>query len=98
MTAPLFNEIREQRKEDVAYSIVDSVISKMVEVSADAASKRGIREIGITGGVSYSIPISQMFRGHVESLGFVPIFHDRVPNGDGGVSVGQTAIALKRIS
>ncbi len=98
MTAPLFAEIGDQRKEDIAYSIVDSVISRMVEVSADAASKRGVREIGITGGVSYSIPISQMFRGHVEALGFVPVFHDRVPNGDGGVSVGQTAIALRRIS
>ena len=98
LTAPLFLNIKDQRKEDIAVSIVDSVISKMVETVADAASRRGVHEISITGGVSYNVPVSQIFRRHVEDLGFTPIFHDRVPNGDGGVSVGQTAIALKRIS
>lgn len=96
-TAHLFESIDRYRKEDAAYSIVDSVISKMVETACDAAYEKDIREIGITGGVSYSIPISDMFRRHVEALGFEPIFHHRVPNGDGGVSVGQTAIALRKI-
>lgn len=96
-TSHLFESIDRGRKEDVATSAVDSVISRMVEVACDEASRKGIRHIGITGGVSYSIPISDMFRRHVESLGFTPVFHDRVPNGDGGISVGQTAIALRRI-
>jgi hydrogenase maturation protein HypF len=96
-TAHLFEHIDKYRKEDVAYSIVDSVISKMVEVACDAAYDKGIREIGITGGVSYNVPICEMFRRHVEHLGFEPIFHNRVPNGDGGISLGQTAIALRKI-
>ncbi|MBE6517398.1 MAG: carbamoyltransferase HypF [Thermoplasmata archaeon] len=96
-TAHLFTAIDGLKKEDVAISVVDSVISKMVETACDSASKKGIREIGITGGVSYSIPISDIFRRHVELLGFTPIFHNRVPNGDGGISVGQSAIALNVI-
>lgn len=96
-TAHLFESIHMYRREDVAYSIVDSVLGRMVETACDAADMRGIREIGITGGVSYSVPICEMFRRHVERLGYEPVFHNRVPNGDGGISVGQTAIALKKI-
>jgi len=97
MTAHMFRDISKYRKEDAAYSAVDAVITKMVETAADYASKHGIRKIGLTGGVSYSIPISQIFVKHVTEMGFKPVLHDRVPNGDGGISVGQTAIALKRL-
>ena len=96
-TAHLFENIDRYRKEDVAYSIVDSIVSKMVDVACDAAYKKGIREIGITGGVSYNVPICDMFRRHVEYQGFEPVFHNKVPNGDGGISLGQTAIALRKI-
>lgn len=96
LTTHLFDQIDGLRKEDVAYSIVDSLVSKMTEVACDRASKKGVTRIGITGGVSYSIPISDMFRRHVEGLGFTPVFHDRIPNGDGGISVGQAAISLRR--
>ncbi|MBP5394642.1 MAG: carbamoyltransferase HypF, partial [Candidatus Methanomethylophilaceae archaeon] len=97
MTAHLFRDLSKYKKEDAAYSAVDSVIGRMVETAADSASKHGIRKIGLTGGVSYSIPISQIFVEHVRELGFEPVLHDRVPNGDGGISVGQTAVALKRL-
>ena len=97
MTAHLFSEIRDQNICDIAYSAVDSVIEKMVETAADAASRHGTKEIGLTGGVSYSIPISEMFVSHTRKLGYTPVLHDRVPNGDGGVSVGQAAVALRKI-
>lgn len=97
MTAHMFRGISKYRKEDAAYSAVDAVITKMVEAAVDSASKHGIRKIGLTGGVSYSIPISQIFVKHVTEMGFEPVLHDRVPNGDGGISVGQAAIALKRL-
>jgi hydrogenase maturation protein HypF len=97
MTAHLFRDLSRYRKEDAAYSAVDTVIARMVETAADSASRHGIRKIGLTGGVSYSIPISQIFVKHVTEMGFEPVLHDRVPNGDGGISVGQAAIALKRL-
>lgn len=97
MTAHLFRDLGRYRREDAAYSAVGCVIEKMVETAADSASKHGIRRIGLTGGVSYSLPISQIFVEHVRELGFEPVLHDRVPNGDGGISVGQAAIALRKI-
>lgn len=97
LTAHMFSEIGDQDPCDIAYTMVDNIIGRLVESAADEASKRGIRTIGLTGGVSYSIPISAMFASHARELGFEAVLHDRVPNGDGGVSVGQAYIALGRI-
>ena len=95
-TAHLFQDIpKNARKEDVAVSIVSSIVDTMTDCACDAAAKKGLKHIGITGGVSYSLPISRMFRDRVIRNGFIPVLHRRVPNGDGGISVGQAAIALK---
>ncbi len=96
-TVHLFDGIERYDRCDAAYSAVDCVIERMVEAAADAASSHGIKQIGLTGGVSYSIPISDMFAYHVSRLGFEPVFHRLVPNGDGGISVGQAAIALRKL-
>ena len=95
-TAHLFENISKGKREDVAYSIVNTIVEKMVEVASDNATKKGIKEIGLTGGVSYNLPISNMFENKVKELGFTPIFHNLVPNGDGGISVGQAYIAARR--
>lgn len=92
--AHLFKDVpKDARKEDVAYSIVDSIVREMVDVACDDAQSRGIDTIGITGGVSYNGPITRMFEDAVVSRGLRPILHSRVPNGDGGISVGQAVIA-----
>jgi len=92
--AHLFKDVpKDARKEDVAYSIVDSIVREMVDVACDDAQSRGIDTIGITGGVSYNGPITRMFEDAVRMRGLRPILHSRVPNGDGGISVGQAVIA-----
>lgn len=97
-TAHLFSGIREREdKDDVAYSIVHSIMGELVALAAEDADKAGISSIGITGGVSYNGTISRMFMDMVKSSAHVPIQHKSVPNGDGGISVGQTAIALRMI-
>ncbi len=93
-TAHLFKDIpKGARKEDVAYSIVNSIVSEMANVACDDAQSRGIDVIGITGGVSYNGPITRMFEDTVRSRGLRPILHNKIPNGDGGISVGQAVIA-----
>ncbi len=93
-TAHLFKDVpKDARREDIAYSIVDSIVREMVDVACDDAQSRGIDTIGITGGVSYNGPITRMFEDAVRMRGLRPILHSRVPNGDGGISVGQAVIA-----
>lgn len=83
---------------DLTYSFIYSLLEKMVSVASDEGERLGIKTIGITGGVSYNAPISRIVKTLVEEKGFKFICHDRVPNGDGGISTGQCAIALQRLA
>ena len=93
----MFQHIGGCSPEDFAYTAVRSVIESMVGLAADRAESEGVKEIGLTGGVSYNAPIARMFVDTVKSRELVPVLHGQVPNGDGGVSVGQAAIALRKI-
>ncbi len=96
-TAQLFRDIPKGRKEDIAYSMTKTVIDEMVNAACDSAHSKGIEHIGLTGGVSYSAPICRMVEGAVISRGLKFIMHDKVPCGDGGISVGQAAIAQRSV-
>ena len=96
-TAHLFKDIpKDARKEDVAYSIIKTVVNEMANDACDDAIKRGIKTVGLTGGVSYNGPICRMVEEAVTERGLGFRTHDKVPNGDGGISVGQAYIALAR--
>lgn len=97
-TAHLFDRIgRRERPEDVAYSIVYNVMGKLMEAAAEGADRKGYGCIGVSGGVSYNSVISRMFEEIGRRSDHELIFHDRVPNGDGGISTGQAAIAQMMI-
>lgn len=99
MTVPLFQDLREMNgsRADLALSYVSAVLGSLVEAAADEASKRGLDAIGLTGGVSYNGVISSLTERMVRSRGLRFVCPDRLPNGDGGISSGQCAIALKRV-
>ena len=97
-TAHLFDRIDGSvRPEDAAYSIVYNVMHELVDSAVAAADEMGVEHIGITGGVSVNTAISRMFKDMVISSLHLTAMHKDVPNGDGGISVGQAAIALRRI-
>ena len=100
MTVPLFQQLKEMRgsKEDLAVTYVAAVLRSLVEAATDEAERKGIEAIGLTGGVSYNCVISSLAQEMVENRGLRFVCHDRLPNGDGGISSGQCAIALKRTS
>ncbi|MBQ8179634.1 MAG: carbamoyltransferase HypF [Candidatus Methanomethylophilaceae archaeon] len=99
MTAELFSRIEPgMDPADVAYSVVYNVMGELVASAVGEADRSGLERIGITGGVSYNGTVSRMFRDMVLSSDHVPLLHRDVPNGDGGISVGQVAIALRRIA
>ena len=92
-TAHLFKDMPKGSKADIAYSMTKTVIDELVNDACDDAMKKGIDHIGLTGGVSYSAPICRMVEDSVKARGMRFIMHDKVPCGDGGISVGQAAIA-----
>jgi len=96
-TSDLFSRIKDQDPADIAYSVVYNVMKELVESAIECADDNGIENIGITGGVSYNSTVYDMFSDLASDSGHGLIFHESVPNGDGGISVGQAAIALKMI-
>ncbi|UAL08123.1 MAG: carbamoyltransferase HypF [Candidatus Methanogranum gryphiswaldense] len=97
-TAHLFANIKKsQRPADIAYSVVYNIMNELVDNAIRYAESENIDNIGLTGGVSYDEPICRMFSDMVKKKGHEPIFHNSVPNGDGGISTGQAAIALKMV-
>jgi hydrogenase maturation protein HypF len=99
-TANLFRQIEEKlkppfsetQKADVAYSMVKTIVDKLVEISVENAETNNIKTIGLTGGVSYNIPITEMVEKQVKKSGLSLVVHNHVPNGDGGIAIGQNVI------
>ncbi len=82
----------ESDKADISYSMVKSIVEGLADIAIEYAHNKGINKIGLTGGVSYNIPITNIVLKRVESAGLNLVVHNKVPNGDGGISIGQNAI------
>jgi len=99
-TIPLFGQLfdlrppnTEAQQADLAVSFVSALIAEMVAQAAEVAQAEGLKLLGLSGGVSYSAPIVGMVERECHRYGLEVLRHDRVPNGDGGIAVGQNAIA-----
>ena len=99
LTSELYRELvaAQGKPADLAYSFVYALLEAMVATAAEAGERQGIKTIGLTGGVSYNGPVSAIVKELVEARGFRFVCHNRVPNGDGGISSGQCAIALQKL-
>jgi len=83
----------EKTKADAAYSLVKTMVDTLTDIAISHASEQHLKTIGLTGGVSYNIPIMKMVAQRVKKSGLQLLVHQNVPNGDGGIAVGQNAIA-----
>ncbi|MFH1101467.1 MAG: carbamoyltransferase HypF, partial [Methanobacteriota archaeon] len=82
-----------KEKADLAVSFVKTLIEAMTDLAIQTAEKHGLNTIGVTGGVSYNIPIVKMIENHAKIYDMRLLIHHRIPNGDGGISIGQNVIA-----
>jgi len=100
-TLPLFSQMDSLMKtsdvtprfrSDIAYSFVRSLMKEFVDLSAEKADEVGVKKIGLSGGVTYNLPIVKMIRDLARERELEVVLHNRIPNGDGGISVGQNVI------
>jgi hydrogenase maturation protein HypF len=85
--------LSENDKADAAVSLVKAIVDALTDIAVRHARHVGIQTIGLTGGVSYNIPITEMVQQRVADARLEFLVHRNVPNGDGGIAVGQNAIA-----
>jgi hydrogenase maturation protein HypF len=62
-------------------------------VAADLARRRGLDTVALTGGVFQNLRLTEVVESSLVEAGFTVLVHQAVPPNDGGISVGQAAIA-----
>jgi hydrogenase maturation protein HypF len=98
-TLPMFDQLLEmeldsdKRRADAATSFVRTLVRGMADHACSYADDQGLKQVGFTGGVSYNGPITTWVRETIEKRGLKFVGHQRISNGDGGISTGQNAIA-----
>ncbi len=84
--------LSDNEKADYSYSFVKSIMDELTNLAINYARDKGVKYIGLSGGVTYNIPITEMVAKKVKKSELKLIVHNNVPNGDGGIAIGQNAI------
>jgi hydrogenase maturation protein HypF len=82
---------------DLALSAQSYLARSLAELAVECAISEGIDAVGFTGGVACNSYVTNMIREKVEKSGLNFLSHDRVPPGDGGVSLGQAIVATNSL-
>ena len=90
--------LSETDKADYAYSFVSAIVEKLTDIAISNAIDKNVKSIGISGGVSYNIPIVEMIEKQVKKTDLKYVVHNRVPNGDGCIAIGQNAYVGHNLS
>ena len=77
----------------LAYAAQWHVGEALAEIACRISNDFGIKHVGFSGGVALNRIITQAVVSYVSNYGLQPLIHRKVPPGDGGVSIGQAAIA-----
>ena len=102
-TLPMFNQLMdlkimtERDRADAAASFVKTLVGGLADAACSDAESNGLKQVGLSGGVSFSGPITAWVKKTVEGRGLQFVGHERISNGDGGISIGQNAIAGARL-
>jgi len=97
-TLPMFDQLldidiaSDSDRANAAMSFVRALVSAIAEKACGYARSEGLRQVGLSGGVSYSAPVTAWVKETIEAQGLDFVGHERVSNGDGGISTGQNAI------
>ena len=86
----------DEKKADKAASYISRVSEKIAEAAVHTAEGKDVEHIGISGGVSYNRPIVESIRSVLAKNGYELLVHNKIPNGDMGVPLGQAYIVANK--
>ncbi|GAA4875297.1 carbamoyltransferase HypF [Ferrimonas pelagia] len=82
---------------DLAYLFHAQLASELVAVARYHAEQHDCRTVLLSGGVMQNRLLQTLLRLQLNEVGLTPLFHRRIPANDGGIAVGQAAIAAARL-
>jgi hydrogenase maturation protein HypF len=85
------------RVSDVCASFQRVLSESLASLAVEAAKERGIRRVGVTGGAAVNVRMVETIRKYIEKQELDFMQHRLVPPGDGGIALGQAAIAACRV-
>lgn len=83
---------------DLAFTTHAYLARGLAGIAIDQAQKIGVKAVGFSGGVAYNELFSRFLKQEVESFDMRFVQHEKVPPGDGGISIGQACVAGNVIS
>jgi len=89
----IFENKSRYSKADLAYSLHSYVARGLAELAIEKAMEENVKIIGFSGGVACNQILTTIMRRIIEDSGLKFLVHNLIPPGDGGLSLGQAAIA-----
>lgn len=80
--------------EELALAFHHWLADGLVEIARRAADHFSVHQVALTGGVFQNKTLLRMTRGRLQRQGFTVLVHRLVPPNDGGLALGQAAVAL----
>ncbi len=81
----------------IAYIAQYHLGEALATLACDISDREGVDYIGFSGGVALNRIITNAVVSTVQSRGKIVLLHSQVPPGDGGISIGQAAIAAANL-
>ena len=96
--APLIATLRAERDVGTPLPVIaagfhEAVGRAVADLAVDLARRRSLRTVVLTGGVFQNARLTEVVSGGLAETGLEVLLHAGVPCGDGGISVGQAAVA-----
>jgi hydrogenase maturation protein HypF len=94
LLATIISDVRAKKSSEMIAARFHRTVAEMAfEISRRARQSTGLNEVALSGGVWQNRILLDLVRSRLEREGFVVYFHQQVPTNDGGLALGQAAIA-----
>lgn len=88
---------RSEPMAQLARLVHDALADALARLAARIAAESNLNTIALSGGVFCNTILTDRVRTSLESRGFRVLTHREVPPNDGGIALGQAAVALARL-